>query len=68
MTVASSILRSFPDDVADRSSGIRGSHEVPLPLITGIDEGMARFDENADFYRPDWTRGEQPVRIRTAGA
>jgi NADH-quinone oxidoreductase subunit F len=66
MIVSSSILRSFPEDVAERSSGIGGRHDVPLPLITGIDGSEVRIDPNADYYRPDWTRAEQPVRIRPA--
>jgi hypothetical protein len=66
MIVSSSILRSFPEDVAERSSGIGGRHDVPLPLITAMDGSEVRIDPNADYYRADWTRAEQPVRIRPA--
>jgi NADH-quinone oxidoreductase subunit F len=55
--VVSSILRTFPDDVAAHLEGACPSPRphVPTPKITNLGAGVAIFDSHQDRKRPDWT-------------
>jgi NADH-quinone oxidoreductase subunit F len=53
----SSFLRSFPEEFADHLEGRRcsGRHDVPVPKIDDIVDGVAVFDRRQALKRPDWT-------------
>jgi len=58
----SSFLRSFPEEFADHLEGRRcsGRHDLPIPKITDIVDGIATFDRRQQAKRPDWTYADQP--------
>jgi NADH-quinone oxidoreductase subunit F len=55
--VISSFLRAFPEEFADHLEGrpCSGRHDLPLPKIDAITDGVATFDRRQSFKRPDWT-------------
>ncbi len=55
--LVSSILRSFPDDIAAHLEGWCPSRrkDLPTPKIVDIVEGIAAYDPRQDRKRPDWT-------------
>lgn len=56
-TLVSSILRTFPEDVAAHLDGwcpsSRGA--IPTPKIVDLADGVVTYDERQDRKRPDWT-------------
>jgi NADH-quinone oxidoreductase subunit F len=60
--LVSSFLRSFPEEFADHLEGRRcsGRHDLPIPKITDIVDGVATFDRRQEAKRPDWTYADQP--------
>jgi NADH-quinone oxidoreductase subunit F len=57
----SSFLRSFPEEFADHLEGRRcnGRHELPLPKITDIVDGVAIYDRRQALKRPDWSYADR---------
>jgi NADH:ubiquinone oxidoreductase subunit F (NADH-binding) len=55
--LVSSFLRSFPEEFADHLEGRRcsGRHDLPVPKIVDIKDGVATLDRRQRFKRPDWT-------------
>lgn len=55
--VVSSILRTFPADVAAHLDGYCPSNrrEVPTPKIVDLLDGVATYDRRQDLKQPDWT-------------
>jgi NADH:ubiquinone oxidoreductase subunit F (NADH-binding) len=55
--LVSSILRSFPDDIAAHLEGWCPSRrqDLPTPKIVDIVDGAAVYDPRQDRKRPDWT-------------
>ncbi|MDQ6613826.1 MAG: hypothetical protein M3083_03510 [Actinomycetota bacterium] len=58
----SSFLRSFPEEFADHLEGRRcsGRHDLPIPKIVDIVDGVAIFDRRQRFKQPDWTYADEP--------
>ena len=64
--VIASILRSFPEDVADHLEGRCGRrHDLVTPKIADLAAGTVLYDHQQQRKRPDWTyepaTGEHPV-------
>jgi NADH:ubiquinone oxidoreductase subunit F (NADH-binding) len=57
--VVSSVLRTFPADVAAHLEGSCASSRpaVPTPKIVDLVDGVATYDPRQDHKRPDWTYG-----------
>jgi NADH:ubiquinone oxidoreductase subunit F (NADH-binding) len=54
--VVSSILRTFPDDIADHLEGrCRRRHDLPIPKIVDIADGVVTYDARQAEKNPDWT-------------
>jgi NADH:ubiquinone oxidoreductase subunit F (NADH-binding) len=55
--IIASLLRSFPEEFADHLEGQRcsGRHDLPIPKIVDIDDGVAAFDRRQARKQPDWT-------------
>jgi NADH-quinone oxidoreductase subunit F len=55
--VISSFLRSFPEEFADHLEGriCSGRHDMPVPKIDDIADGVVRYDPRQPFKNPDWT-------------
>jgi NADH-quinone oxidoreductase subunit F len=55
--VIASILREFPEDVANAlEGGLRGSvRSYPVPLIEDIVDGVVTYDAEQPRRQPDWT-------------
>ncbi len=53
----SSFLRDFPEEFADHLEGRRcsGRHELVLPKIDDIVDGVAVYDPRQALKRPDWS-------------
>ena len=53
----SSVLRSFPEDVAAHLEGWCPSQrtEIPVPKVVDIADGIVTYDERQGRKRPDWT-------------
>ncbi|HEX3426761.1 MAG TPA: NADH-ubiquinone oxidoreductase-F iron-sulfur binding region domain-containing protein [Acidimicrobiales bacterium] len=53
----SSLLRSFPEEFADHLEGQRcsGRHDLPVPKIVDIVDGVAVYDTKIARKQPDWT-------------
>ncbi len=53
----SSFLRSFPEEFAGHLEGRRcsGRHDIAVPKIVDIVDGVAVFDPRQRVKRPDWT-------------
>jgi NADH-quinone oxidoreductase subunit F len=58
----SSFLRSFPEEFADHLEGrpCAGRHDLPIPKIIDIVDGVAIMDRRQHFKRPDWTYSDEP--------
>ncbi len=58
----SSFLRSFPEEFADHLEGRRcsGRHDLAVPKIVDIVEGVAVLDGRQQFKQPDWTYTDNP--------
>lgn len=56
-TMISSILRSYPEDVAAHLDGFCPSarSEIRHPKIVDLVDGVVTWDEKQRFKRPDWT-------------
>ncbi|MBV6508448.1 MAG: NADH-quinone oxidoreductase chain 1 [Acidimicrobiales bacterium] len=65
--VISSILRAFPEDVADRLTG-NGSPGPPPSIgkIVDIKDGVVVLDDKQQYKRPDWSYDDSPVIISRA--
>jgi NADH-quinone oxidoreductase subunit F len=52
-----SFLRDFPEEFADHLEGQRcsGRHDLGLPKIEDIVDGMAIYDRRQQYKQPDWT-------------
>jgi NADH-quinone oxidoreductase subunit F len=61
--VVTSLLRQFPDDLAERLNGVRGDIDLALPKLVDLVDGIAHIDPAANLKRSDWTYGETPVRF-----
>jgi len=59
--VVTSLLREFPDDLAERLDGVRGDPDVALPKLLDLVDGVAHIDPKARYKRSDWTYAESPV-------
>lgn len=59
--VVTSLLRNFPEDLAERLNGALGDTELVLPKLVDLADGVAHIDPAANRKRPDWTYGETPV-------
>ncbi len=57
----SSILASFPEDVALALTGVTTDEVDPVSKITGIADGVATMDERQARKQPDWTYAETAV-------
>jgi NADH-quinone oxidoreductase subunit F len=57
-----SFLRSFPEEFADHLEGrpCAGRHDLPVPKITDIVDGVARYDLRQQLKQPDWTYADHP--------
>ncbi len=57
-----SFLRSFPEEFADHLEGrsCSGRHDLPVPKIVDIVDGVAQFDLRQGRKRPDWTFPDDP--------
>jgi NADH-quinone oxidoreductase subunit F len=56
-----SILRSFPDDIADHLEGqCRRRHDIVIPKIVDITNGTVAYDLDQCRKRPDWTYQPDP--------
>ena len=55
--LVSSILRTFPGDVAAHLEGWCPSERtsIPTPKLVELADGVATYDERQDRKRPDWT-------------
>ncbi len=54
--VVSSILRTFPDDIADHLEGrCPRRHDLPTPKIVDIADGVVTYDARLADKNPDWT-------------
>jgi NADH-quinone oxidoreductase subunit F len=55
--LVSSFLRFFPEEFADHLEGRRcqGRHQLPLPKIVDIADGVAVYDRRQALKRPDWS-------------
>ncbi len=53
----SSFLRCFPEEFADHLEGRRcaGRHDMTVPKIVDIIDGVAIYDEKQRHKQPDWT-------------
>ena len=60
----SSFLRCFPEEFADHLEGRRcaGRHDIPVPKIDDIVDGVAVYDPRQPLKRPDWTYADDPGR------
>jgi NADH-quinone oxidoreductase subunit F len=58
----SSFLRSFPEEFADHLEGrpCSGRHDLPIPKVVDIVDGVATMDRRQRFKLPDWTYADQP--------
>ncbi len=60
--VVSSLLRTFPDEfvlhLENRPCPRR--HDIPLPKIVDISDGVALYDLRQRFKQPDWTYPDEP--------
>jgi NADH-quinone oxidoreductase subunit F len=58
----SSFLRSFPEEFADHLEGrpCTGRHDLPIPKIIDITDGVATMDQHQRMKRPDWTYADDP--------
>jgi NADH:ubiquinone oxidoreductase subunit F (NADH-binding) len=56
-----SFLRDFPEEFADHLEGQRcaGRHDLGLPKIDDIVDGMAIYDQRQQYKQPDWTYVER---------
>ncbi|MDP9073348.1 MAG: SLBB domain-containing protein [Actinomycetota bacterium] len=56
----SSFLRCFPEEFADHLEGrpCSGRHDLDLPKIVDIVDGVATYDAHQRYKRPDWTYAE----------
>jgi hypothetical protein len=61
--VIASLLDSFPDDLAERLSGIPGDAHAPLPKIADLRDGIAHLTAGPPYKHPDWTLQATPVRL-----
>lgn len=61
--VMSSILRSFPDDIAAHLEGRCPSQRqhIPTPKIADLVDGTVTYDAGQDRKRPDWTYSHDPA-------
>jgi NADH-quinone oxidoreductase subunit F len=59
-----SFLRSFPEEFADHLEGrpCTGRHDLPVPKIIDIVDGVAQFDLRHRLKQPDWTYADRPGR------
>jgi NADH:ubiquinone oxidoreductase subunit F (NADH-binding) len=57
-----SFLRCFPEEFADHLEGrpCQGRHDMELPKIVDIVDGVALYDERQRRKRPDWTYAGDP--------
>lgn len=54
--IVSSILRSFPEDVAAHLEGTCGrQHATVVPKLVDLVDGHVRYDERQAAKQPDWT-------------
>jgi len=54
--IVSSILRCFPEDVADHLTGsCRRRHDPPIPKLVDIVDAVVTYDAKQARKRPDWT-------------
>ncbi|MGB5755589.1 MAG: NADH-ubiquinone oxidoreductase-F iron-sulfur binding region domain-containing protein [Acidimicrobiales bacterium] len=58
-----SLLRLYPDDLAERLAGRPGDPDVVLPKLVDLADGVAVIDPGQSLKRPDWTYGETTVRF-----
>jgi NADH-quinone oxidoreductase subunit F len=60
--LVSSILRSFPEDVAAHLEGWCPSkrEHIPTPKISNLADGVVTYDARQELKRPDWTYGPDP--------
>jgi NADH-quinone oxidoreductase subunit F len=59
--VIASFLRDFPEEFADHLEGQRclGRHDLGLPKIEDIVDGVAIYDDRQQYKQPDWTYVER---------
>ena len=54
--VVSSILREFPGDLADHLDGrCPRRHDLPIPKIVDLADGVVTYDARQATKSPDWT-------------
>jgi NADH-quinone oxidoreductase subunit F len=55
--IMASFLRDFPEEFADHLEGQRctGRHDLGLPKIDDIVDGVAIYDQRQQYKQPDWT-------------
>jgi len=60
--VIASILRTYPEEFADHLEGrlCERRHDLDLPKIVDIADGVARYDEHQRFKQADWTYAAAP--------
>jgi NADH:ubiquinone oxidoreductase subunit F (NADH-binding) len=58
-----SFLRCFPEEFADHLEGrpCEGRHDLDLPKIVDIVDGVAIYDQRQRRKRPDWTYEGEPA-------
>ena len=57
------LLQRFPGDVDERLAGTPGDPSIVLPKLVDLRDGEVIVDEQHACKRPDWTYGDQPVRL-----
>jgi NADH-quinone oxidoreductase subunit F len=55
--IIAAFLRAFPEEFADHLEGRRclGRHDLGLPKIEDIVDGVAIYDQRQQYKQPDWT-------------
>jgi NADH-quinone oxidoreductase subunit F len=61
--VVESILRAFPDEVAQhlRTAACPRPRHLPIPKIIDLRNGQAVYDEHQEHKLPDWTYAKEPA-------
>jgi NADH-quinone oxidoreductase subunit F len=55
--LVSSVIESFPQDVADHLEGTCRSDRgrIPTPKVVDLTDGVVTYDERQERKQPDWT-------------
>jgi NADH-quinone oxidoreductase subunit F len=63
-TIVGSLLRTFPADVIAHEDGRCAlRHDVGIPKLVDLRDGVALYDPRLSRKRPDWAYAEQPTGV-----